>query len=60
MSDPPKTRYAKSGDVHIAYQVLGDGLSMSCMCPDLYRTWNTTGSTHVRRDFFDGSRLSPA
>src|SRR6266536_5467769 len=24
MSDPPKTRYAKSGDVHIAYQVLGD------------------------------------
>jgi len=25
MSDPPKTRYAKSGDVHIAYRVLGDG-----------------------------------
>ena len=25
MSDPPRTRYAKSGDVHIAYQVLGDG-----------------------------------
>ena len=25
MSDPPKTRYAKSGDVHIAYQVLGEG-----------------------------------
>jgi hypothetical protein len=25
MSDPPKTSYAKSGDVHIAYQVLGDG-----------------------------------
>jgi pimeloyl-ACP methyl ester carboxylesterase len=25
MSDPPKTRYTKSGDVHIAYQVLGDG-----------------------------------
>ena len=22
---PPQTRYAKSGDVHIAYQVLGDG-----------------------------------
>jgi hypothetical protein len=22
---PPETRYAKSGDVHIAYQVLGDG-----------------------------------
>jgi hypothetical protein len=21
----PKTRYAKSGDVHIAYQVIGDG-----------------------------------
>jgi pimeloyl-ACP methyl ester carboxylesterase len=25
MSDPPQTRYAKSGDVHIAYQVWGDG-----------------------------------
>jgi pimeloyl-ACP methyl ester carboxylesterase len=25
MSDLPKTRYVKSGDVHIAYQVLGDG-----------------------------------
>jgi class 3 adenylate cyclase len=23
--DPPETRYAKSGDVHIAYQVVGDG-----------------------------------
>ncbi len=22
---PPETRYAKSGDVHIAYQVLGEG-----------------------------------
>jgi class 3 adenylate cyclase len=25
MSDLPKTRYVKSGEVHIAYQVLGDG-----------------------------------
>jgi pimeloyl-ACP methyl ester carboxylesterase len=25
MSDLPKTMYAKSGEVHIAYQVLGDG-----------------------------------
>ena len=22
---PPDTRYAKSGDVHVAYQVFGDG-----------------------------------
>ena len=22
---PPETRYAKSGDVHIAYQVVGEG-----------------------------------
>ncbi len=22
---PPDTKYAKSGDVHIAYQVIGDG-----------------------------------
>lgn len=25
MTAVPETRYAKSGDVHIAYQVLGDG-----------------------------------
>jgi pimeloyl-ACP methyl ester carboxylesterase len=25
MASPPKTHYAKSGDVHIAYQVVGDG-----------------------------------
>ena len=24
-SGPPETRYAKSGDVNIAYQVVGDG-----------------------------------
>src|SRR5687767_2845056 len=23
--EPPETRYAKNGDVHIAYQVLGEG-----------------------------------
>ena len=23
--EPPETRYAKSGDVHIAYQVIGTG-----------------------------------
>jgi hypothetical protein len=22
---PPDTRYAKSGDVHLAYQIVGDG-----------------------------------
>jgi class 3 adenylate cyclase len=25
MAEPPRTRYAKSGDVHIAYQVVGEG-----------------------------------
>ncbi|PYM51953.1 MAG: alpha/beta hydrolase, partial [Candidatus Rokuibacteriota bacterium] len=31
MSTSPTTRYAKSGDVHIAYQVLGDGpLDLVC------------------------------
>src|SRR5262245_64420505 len=25
MSDLPRTRYVKSGEVHVAYQVLGDG-----------------------------------
>ena len=23
--EPPETRYAKSGDVHVAYQVVGEG-----------------------------------
>jgi hypothetical protein len=25
MGETPETRYAKSGDLHIAYQVLGEG-----------------------------------
>jgi hypothetical protein len=25
MAETPETRYAKSGDLHIAYQVLGEG-----------------------------------
>lgn len=25
MAQRPQTRYAKSGDIHIAYQVMGDG-----------------------------------
>ena len=25
MTDLPKTKYVKSDDVHVAYQVLGDG-----------------------------------
>ena len=25
MAEPPETRYAKSGDVHVAYQVVGEG-----------------------------------
>ena len=29
---PPVTRYAKSGDVRIAYQVVGEGPSTWCTC----------------------------
>jgi hypothetical protein len=29
----PETRYAKSGDVHIAYQVFGDGSANLVMTP---------------------------
>ena len=25
MAERPRTRYAKSGDLHIAYQVMGEG-----------------------------------
>ena len=31
---PPETRYAKSGDVHIAYQVVGDAPRDLALVPD--------------------------
>jgi class 3 adenylate cyclase len=39
MSEVPQTRYARNGDVHLAYQVLGDGP------PDLVHLW--TGPSHL-------------
>ena len=54
MSDPPQTRYAKSGDVHIAYQVLGNGPIDVVWVPGFVSNVEYDWSTLVRRDFFDG------
>lgn len=40
----PETRYAKSGDVHIAYQVTGEGPLDLVWVPGLVSIWRTTGS----------------
>jgi len=34
MTDVPETRYARSGDVHIAYQVFGNGSQDLMLFPD--------------------------
>jgi hypothetical protein len=54
MSDLPQTRYVKSGEVHIAYQVLGDGPIDLLWVPGFVSHWNTIGSIRVRRDSFGG------
>jgi pimeloyl-ACP methyl ester carboxylesterase len=44
---PPETRYAKSGDVHIAYQVVGDGPLDLIFVPgfvsNVEMTWESPG-----------------
>jgi pimeloyl-ACP methyl ester carboxylesterase len=47
MSSP--IRYARSGDVNIAYQVTGDGPFDLVLVPGSSRTSRSTGSTRVRR-----------
>jgi hypothetical protein len=39
---PPETRYAKSGEVHIAYQVFGDGPVDLVMVPGFISNVETT------------------
>ena len=56
----PVTRYAKSGDVHIAYQVFGSGAMTWYLCRASSRTSKTTGNIPI---WLDGSfvwELSPA
>ncbi len=48
---PPETRYARSGDVHIAYQVLGDGPLDLVFVPgfvsNLEHHWEDPGFSHL-------------
>jgi len=44
----PTTRYAKSGDVHVAYQVFGEGLTLS-LRRALSPTLKTVGMSRVWR-----------
>jgi hypothetical protein len=45
----PETRYAKSGDVHIAYQVFGDGPINLVIAPFSCRTWSIFGTSQMHR-----------
>jgi pimeloyl-ACP methyl ester carboxylesterase len=57
---PPATRYAKSGDVNIAYQVVGDGRSTSSTSPAGSRTstlWEKPKPTRLLERLASFSRL---
>lgn len=61
MSDVPETRYAKSGDVHIAYQVLGEGPLDLVLVPGfvshLEYQWQEARSARFLRRLASFSRL---
>jgi pimeloyl-ACP methyl ester carboxylesterase len=60
-STVPRTRYARSGDVSIAYQVLGDGPFDLAMVPGfpshLEHTWEESRVAHFYRRLASFSRL---
>jgi pimeloyl-ACP methyl ester carboxylesterase len=51
---PPETRYAKSGDVHIAYQVVGNGLLDLIFVPGLVSNIELQWEMPGWADFFSG------
>jgi class 3 adenylate cyclase len=59
--EPPETRYAKSGDVHIAYQVSGDGPLDVVLVPGfvshLESDWDEPRSAHFLERLGSFSRL---
>jgi pimeloyl-ACP methyl ester carboxylesterase/class 3 adenylate cyclase len=61
MTAVPETRYAKSGDVHIAYQVLGDGPIDLVFVPgfvsNVEATWDVPGRAAFFRRLASFSRL---
>ena len=63
-SQPPSsvrtTQYAKSGDLHIAYQVAGEGRSTWCSCRAGCHMWNMLGSNPCMRSFSIGLPRSAA
>jgi pimeloyl-ACP methyl ester carboxylesterase/class 3 adenylate cyclase len=58
---PPETRYAKSGDVHVAYQVLGHGPTDLVLIPGfishLEHQWEEPGLAHTLTRLASFSRL---
>ena len=58
---PPETRYAKSGDVHIAYQVVGDGPFDLIFVPGFVSNveiaWESPGQAHFFSRLAAFSRL---
>jgi pimeloyl-ACP methyl ester carboxylesterase len=52
MSQVPETRYARSGDVHIAYQVLGDGPLDLVFVPGFVSNVEASWDNPVRAGFF--------
>jgi class 3 adenylate cyclase len=52
MTDRPETRYAKSGDVHIAYQVLGEGPGDVVFVPGLLSHLELTWEDRTLTRFF--------
>ena len=58
--EPPETRYAKSGDVHIAYQVVGSGRLDLSSFRVLSPMSSCFGKSRVVPISFPASLLSPA
>jgi class 3 adenylate cyclase len=59
--DPPETKYARAGDVHVAYQVIGDGppdlVLVSTWFSHLEARWDVPGFAHYLRRLASFSRL---
>ena len=61
MIQPPETRYARSGDLHIAYQVIGDGPRDLVMVPgfvsNVETVWEVPAAAEFLRRLASFSRL---
>jgi pimeloyl-ACP methyl ester carboxylesterase len=59
--DPPETRYARSGDIHIAYQVIGNGSLDLIHAPgfisNVEMQWESPGRTNLFSRLAGFSRL---